>query len=100
MTMYYLDPARADLHTSLPDLEVWYVDNSQEWFKDEGISLDVEKILEKGWYWWSCLPGCLPDGDPCGPFDTEREALADARDNWSYDAEAAHERRQLGSYGP
>jgi hypothetical protein len=28
-----------------------------------------------GWYWWACSPGCLPDGDPCGPFDTEEEAL-------------------------
>ena len=33
-----------------------------------------------GWYWWSCCPGCLPDGDPSGPFDTYREALLDAVD--------------------
>jgi hypothetical protein len=33
-----------------------------------------------GWYWWPCSPGCLPDGEPVGPFDTEAEALADARD--------------------
>lgn len=31
------------------------------------------------WWWWSCQPGCLPDSDPFGPFDTEEEALADAR---------------------
>lgn len=29
----------------------------------------------EGWYWWSCSPGCLPDSDPVGPFDTSREAL-------------------------
>jgi hypothetical protein len=33
--------------------------------------------LDKGWYWWSCFPGCLPDGDPIGPFETEQEAMAD-----------------------
>lgn len=31
-----------------------------------------------GWYWWSCSPGCLPDGDATGPFEGEREALEDA----------------------
>lgn len=31
-----------------------------------------------GWYWWACFPGCLPDGEPVGPFATEAEALADA----------------------
>ena len=33
-----------------------------------------------GWYWWPCSPGCLPEGEPTGPFETEEEALADARD--------------------
>jgi len=31
-----------------------------------------------GWYWWSCFTGCLPDGDPMGPFDMEKEAYRDA----------------------
>lgn len=31
-----------------------------------------------GWHWWACFPGCLPDGEPMGPFDTEEEAIADA----------------------
>ncbi len=35
--------------------------------------------LPEGHYWWSCLPGCLPDGDPSGPFATEALAIADAR---------------------
>jgi hypothetical protein len=41
-----------------------------------------EPVPEPGWYWWPCFPGCLPDSDPVGPFDTEEEALADARDGW------------------
>ncbi len=32
-----------------------------------------------GWYWWACLPGCMPDGDPNGPFETEEAAIADAK---------------------
>ena len=33
-----------------------------------------------GWYWQACFPGCLPDGDPSGPFETEAEAVANAND--------------------
>jgi hypothetical protein len=31
-----------------------------------------------GWYWWSCYPGYLPDGDAFGPFPTSYRALKDA----------------------
>lgn len=31
-----------------------------------------------GFYWWTCLPGCLPDSDAFGPFETEEEARQDA----------------------
>ena len=31
-----------------------------------------------GWYWWACFPGCMPDGDPSGPFENEQEAIKDA----------------------
>ena len=34
------------------------------------------------WFYWFCFPGCLPGLDPVGPFDTEDEALADARDGY------------------
>ncbi len=30
-----------------------------------------------GVYWWACFPGCLPDSDAFGPFDTEKAALED-----------------------
>lgn len=33
---------------------------------------------KEGWYWWSCLPGCMPDGETSGPFATSREAYDDA----------------------
>jgi hypothetical protein len=36
-------------------------------------------IVQAGWYWWSCFPGCMPDGEPFGPFVTEADAIADAK---------------------
>lgn len=38
------------------------------------------KAAMPGWYWWACFPGCLPDGDPSGPFKTEQDAINDAQD--------------------
>jgi hypothetical protein len=38
-----------------------------------------EESIEGGWFWRACFPGCLPEGDPSGPFKTYREALKDAR---------------------
>ena len=62
MAQAYSDPSRENLPYALPDIEVFY-----------------DKAC--GWYWWPCFPGCLPDGGPTGPFDTEAEALADARED-------------------
>ena len=36
------------------------------------------KEVNPGFYWQSGFPGCLPDGDAVGPFQTEAEAIADA----------------------
>lgn len=67
----YSDPKRAsDLH-SLPDLEVFYIEEPGSAYKCDPS--------EPGWYWWACVPGCLPDSEPYGPFATEAEALANAR---------------------
>lgn len=30
------------------------------------------------WFWWACSPGCMPDGEPVGPFETEEQAIEDA----------------------
>ena len=43
--------------------------------------MPIEDVLMGGWYWWSCQPGCLPDGEPNGPFETEE----DARNDYLYD---------------
>ena len=43
-----------------------------------------DERLPDGFYWWSCQPGCLPDGDPSGPFKTEDEALRDCVSVYEY----------------
>ena len=49
-----------------------------EWSQDDP---DAKEPDPAGWYWWACFPGCLPDGDPMGPFASSRLALEDA-DEW------------------
>ena len=62
----YSQPERATDPMSLPDLEIFHSGG--------------ETNRPEGWYWWSCFPGCMPDGEePNGPFDTEAEALAAAQ---------------------
>jgi hypothetical protein len=70
----YSDPTRADDPHALPDVEVFYAEEG-----DLGVHSEDIEPSTPGWYWWTCFPGCLPDGDPVGPFATEQEALDDAQ---------------------
>lgn len=46
---------------------------------DEHLVWDCDKNEPMpGWYWWACNPGCLPDGEPSGPFSTAEGAYLDA----------------------
>jgi len=104
MTQAYSDPAREHEPYALPDIEVFWLSASAQaesaiesrsetafdvcaeygqifdnvaamkWFHD-AVTLE----FQDGWYWHSCFPGCMPDGEPMGPFATEPEALADAQ---------------------
>lgn len=78
MPYIYSEPEREhDAHT-LPDVEVFYVGLStvDDLFPDnDGDTADLI-----GWYWWYCFPGCLPDGEPMGPFKTRALAEDDARE--------------------
>jgi hypothetical protein len=65
--------------------EVFYLDANEILDFEPGAD---EEPLEPGWYWASGQPGCLWDGEPTGPFNTEAEALEDAEgDNWGDDDE-------------
>lgn len=81
MTQAYSDPTREDDLYSLPDVEVFYLCDGEMFAAGEQSATDKEpKYLPEGWYWRTCFPGCLPDGDPDGPYDTEEEALNAAQD--------------------
>lgn len=94
----YSNPKRASDPYALPDVEVFYV-KAREFFHESTVwnEMMLEYVADgsadshsaaasalAGWYWWSCLPGCLPDSDPVGPFATEAEALAD-EETWGND---------------
>lgn len=69
MSQAYSNPERENDPHALPDIEIFYSSGKKEDFE----------ILQAGWYWWTCFPGCLPDSDPTGPFAAYADALADAR---------------------
>jgi hypothetical protein len=35
----------------------------------------------EGWFYQTVFPGCLPECDPIGPFDSIEDAMEDAVDN-------------------
>jgi len=86
----YSDPKRAADPLALPDVEVFHVSererftvcemNGEIHTQQRSTQRPCEDCPEAGFYWQSCFPGCLPDGEPVGPFATEAEALADAQD--------------------
>lgn len=87
MPMHYSDPSRANDAHALPDVEIFYIDSDghsdgRPFVFPHEPGEPAMGTSEAGWYWWPCFPGCLPDGDPIGPFDTEAEALADARESY------------------
>lgn len=52
--------------------EVFYIDSTL--IQKRGC-----RHYECGWYWWSCSPGCMPDGEAQGPYATSTEAWQDAK---------------------
>jgi hypothetical protein len=107
MTQAYSDPERENDPNALPDIEVFqmtadeiavsgmYEDEIYELTKRREFRMAsmnsrdrqalIDRLIEEegiqgGWFWQACFPGCLPDGDLNGPFDSYAEALADAQD--------------------
>lgn len=79
----YTDPSRENDPHALPDLEVWREKASHTpWDECPARHEEANAHTEEcsGWYYWHCFPGCLPDSEPVGPFDSAEEALADARE--------------------
>jgi len=42
------------------------------------VAVECDPATFEGWYWQACFLGCLPDGDPMGPFNSEVDAMEDA----------------------
>ena len=80
MGYIYSDQEREAEEHALPNVEVFEVDYylNGDALPDEAHNLPGSETI--GWYWQSGFPGCIPDGDPVGPFATEAEAIADAQD--------------------
>ena len=101
----YSDPKRAASPYSLPDVEVFQLTAHEAASQDEELvweymkrpefrlasmnsrtretMLDAivsEERITGGWFWWTCLPGCLPDSEAVGPFESRALALADAQE--------------------
>ena len=104
----YSNPAKQHDKWSLPDIEVFQMtareyaegDSNEELiheymrkheFRLASMNRTVleamfdamieEEGIEGGWFWWTCIPGCLPDSCAFGPFKTKEEAIQDAQDN-------------------
>lgn len=86
----YSDPKRETEATALPDVEYFHVSererfticemNGEIHTQQRSTQRPCEDCPEAGWYWQACFPGCLPDGEPNGPFATEAECIADFQD--------------------
>lgn len=74
----YSDPSREGDKWSLPDVEVFYIHEMGHEDPDR-----PGEYLPPGWYYWYCFPGCMPEGDPNGPFKSEQVAIDAARDEAS-----------------
>lgn len=79
MSQHYSDQTREDDEHALPDLEVFYLTAEEVVAQDDDLVHEAEEGITGGWFYWYCFPGCLPDGEPIGPFESQAAALADAR---------------------
>jgi hypothetical protein len=111
MSQHYSNPERESDPHALPDVEIFELTAEEVAERDADMILHyitkrpefrfasfnsrdhtrmietmiAENEIEGGWFYWSCFPGCLPDGAPVGPFKSQPEALADARSFYTGD---------------
>jgi len=105
MSQAYSDPRRAQDPYALPDVQVFQLtafeaaqldeDTIYEYMRRPEYRLAnmngrvrermLDAIVEEqgitgGWFFWYCLPGCLPDSAPYGPYATEEDAIKAAQE--------------------
>lgn len=67
-------------YDDLENLEIFYENDPnilKEWSEQN------EEPPAPGYYFWFCFPGCLPDSEPIGPYETENEAYEAAKEMFS-----------------
>lgn len=107
----YSNPDRENEPTSLPDLEVfeWTAEEAAEYqlghdddalmalerdfptmhmssqARDAALAQYIEDAgIRGGWFYWYCFPGCMPDSEAFGPYETAEEARQAAQDDAAY----------------
>ncbi len=83
MAQHYSNLVRETMPHALPDIETFEVGDYRGDCPICGVAEepeDYDHSGHRGWFYWFCSPGCMPDSEAVGPFATEAEALADARD--------------------
>jgi len=105
MAQAYSNPKREPDPWALPDIEVWE-DHISEVYCRCGVcevprshadalgpsepfrcpscerpADSIKHTKRTGWFYWYCFPGCLPDSDCFGPYDSEEAALDAARED-------------------
>jgi hypothetical protein len=101
MPYHYTDSTREDAAHSLPDVEIFSttyaecqcggtvvgVEETDAECGDCGSAVGPEEAEARsvGFFYQFGFPGCMPDSDfPSGPYDSEEEALAAAREGAGY----------------
>lgn len=80
-------PTKSELTSRLSsnNVECFYIDagsaaRNRAQARKDGAPEDTNALTLTGWYFWTCLPGCMPDSDPFGPYGTPLAALRAAYD--------------------
>ena len=73
----YSDPKREKEEHALPNVEVFFYTDYNHDVRCLGYD------LEPGYYYWDCFPGCMPDSEPWGPYETEQKAIEAAQEEAS-----------------
>ena len=95
MAYYYIDQSRDSDPHALADVEIFQTDENG-YLDGEPFVLPHEpgepaEGVALGWFYAYGMPGYLYDSEPVGPFDTEAEALAAAREAAGYCAHGVAE---------
>lgn len=67
---------------SIDDRETWMGERLRENLGNDPDEAEIKAEAEKlaGYYFWWCVPGCMPDSDAFGPYPTAEAAMQAARE--------------------